>query len=246
MSTDDREADSFKIFGFEIEKKTSFTSLAAFLLSVWGVSQAAYYYLQGSDPHLVLPDRVMLFVDACHARSYGEIINLVAPITVINKAKSDYSTVLRDVRIGFALGKKYTYDSEAYVSIGSSTLNKQGVVGCDQNRHLGYFIEELESVPIEVIAGGQSYTHLMMFVPSIPPCPDGGSTCYRRNYLKATTALAQLKQLAGSGSKLDIDITIKFDEDSEQTKTCTVLINDDVVSGLTSNRMIDAFCLVDH
>ena len=246
MGEEDARSNTVKILGFEIEKKTSFTSLAAFLLSIWGVTQGIYYYWKGSELDLVLPDRVIVFLDACRAGAYGETVNFAVPITVVNSAPKDYSSVLGDIRLSFVLGKKsYSFDSESYVNVGTSTAEKSGVVECDapQEKKAGTFIEELGAVPAEVISGGTSYVRYVSFVPSLPVCDKGGDDCYRKNYLKASDGIPMMAELAQSTGRLSFDISIEYDDDESNKETCTIVVNNDVVEGLKKNRSIDGFCL---
>lgn len=237
-----KETGCVRILGFEIEKKTSITSLAAFVLSIWGVSQATFYYLQGSSLNLIQPERIIVFKDACHSGK-EEILNIVMPVTITNDAQKDYSSILRDIEIQYFLGKRYVYDSEAYVNYGSSTNEKYGVVGCDENKELIFYIEEMKSVPTEIVRGGDSYVEYMMFVPKIPPCKNGGEKCYRENYLSSSDGVSRLKELAWSRESLSFDVTIKYDDRKTQTKSCEVAVNPDVVRALENSRHIDVFCL---
>ena len=117
-----------------------------------------------------------MYVDGCRAKSFEETINFVVPVTFVNTAPRDYSSVLKDVRLSFTLGKDRIFDSESYVKVGTSDKDKSGVVECDAEaeRKAGTFIEETGAVPAEVIAGGTSYVRYMSFVPSIPVCDRGG------------------------------------------------------------------------
>jgi hypothetical protein len=165
------------------------------------------------------------------------------PITITNNSPKDYSSILRDIEIQFSLGSSYVYDTEAYVNYGSSTSDKYGLVGCDEDRELIFYIEEVRSVPTEVVRGGDSYVEYLLFVPKIPPCIDGGENCYRRNYLSSSEGVGRLKELAWSKSNISFDVKIKYDEKEEQTKTCNIAVNPDVVKALEKFRHIDVFCL---
>lgn len=242
MDTDTGSGDVINIFGFKIEKKASFTSLAAFVLAIWGVGQATYYYLQGSTPELVQPDRVIVFNDACHS-SKEDILNIVMPISIVNRSQKEYSSVLRDIEIRFNLGKEYVYDSEDYVTFGSARNGKIGLVGCDTDQNLIYFIESIKPVPLEIIRGGDAYVKTILFVPDIPRCIEGGEACYRQNYLSTKEGLSKLKELAKNNKILDLQVSIKYDKGKTQSKSCRIAVNSDVVNVLEKFRHFDVFCL---
>ena len=52
-----------------------------------------------------------------------------------------------------------------------------------------------------------------------------------------------LAELARTTARLSFDIVLHYDDGETDKETCTFVINDDVVNGLTINRSIDGFCL---
>ena len=245
MCSDDKDPPAFDFFGFQIERRTNFTSLAAFILSIWAVTQGLYYYLQGSDLHFVQPDRIILFQHNCLTTDRESYLAIVVPITLLNRAKSEYSSILQDVQIQFSLDKKYTYDSESYVNVGWSQPkdNKSGFVACNEDERLIWFIEDVQTVPIEIISGGESFAQHILFVPYEPTCEKGGEQCYRKNYAPLSTALEELDKWSYSTEPFTFLITIAYDDNQEDELYCKMTVNEDVIYSLKEVRYINVPCL---
>lgn len=238
-----RKDATLRILGLEIEKKTNFTSLAAFVLSIWGVSQATWFFLRGSNPELIQPDRVIIFEDNCYSSKWP-IYNFVIPISIINTAQEQFESVIRDIELRFSLDKPYVYDSEYYVNYGNATVKKYGVVDCDKdkNKDLDYFVEATSLVPIEVIRGGDAHVRNIQFVPAIPVCEKGGEDCYARNYLRVSSGLEEFKKRSMVNELILFEVIMRYDDGKHSSKKCALGLNQDIANALSEYHYVDTFC----
>lgn len=238
----DTEAD-FRVLGFRIERSASFTSLAAFLIAVWGIAYTSYGYLRGSLPELVQPERIVVFKDECD-HSQFPIANIVQRISVFNKSTKDYSSILHDVQISFRLGiRDYFFSSESYAQFGQATRSKKGKVGCStKNENLIWYVESKEFVNNELVAGSDLYSEEILFSPNIPSCPSGEMSCYSKNYIDYDRFVELIAEKSKKEGRINFKLSIKYDFNKRQNKNCTVLLNDSVINALKNFSHMDVYC----
>lgn len=230
-------------FGLEIEKKTSFTSLAAFILSVWGVAQSTYFFVQGPNLKLITPKEILIFRDVCYSFS-SEVIRVVIPATIVNTAPKGYVGVLNGIDLKFSVGKNLTFDATNYVELGGGGLGSSGVIGCDKDKDKNYLYsvnikDNYKSVALD---GGASMVENVLFTPSVPNCPKGGESCYKTNYIDGNFAIAELRKIANSGYVLNFNFELNFDDSILSTNNCKINVNEDVVNALDKFNFIFVTC----
>ena len=235
------ESKKIEIFGFAIEKSTSFTSLAAFILAIWGAGTATLGFLQGSNPSLLPLQRIMLVRDPCYTDK--PLVNIIVPIAIYNKSAPKYSSIISDIRISFSADRSYTYDSESYVTLGNATKEKVGKVGCPKElSNLIYFYEHESQVPTEVVKGGGALVKNVFFAPLIPKCTNGGRSCYTRNYLYYSEFVNWLRSGARKEKSLDFSVTAIYGNGTEETRHCTIPLNADVIGAILKHKHLNIFC----
>jgi hypothetical protein len=237
-----RKIECINLLGFRVEKTTNFTSMAALILSLVSVFQAAAYFFQSSELTLIQPDRVMLFEHKCHTSRYS-IPAIVLPVSVVNKTKLENKSVLRESVISFALDQTpYDYASEYYVATGRGNKSKSGLVGCNSDDKLLFFVEAMKREPIEIIAGGAAFGQSVMFLPHVPQCPKGGDDCYRKNYVSFVTLIEALDKLEKASGVFALKVRLRYDDRLSEAMTCSISVNQDVLLALRTKRHIDVAC----
>ncbi len=242
-NTADGGVNTFSILGFQIERKTSFTALAAFVLALWGAIVAISNFWIGPKPQLLQPDRIVAFKDQCDHTEFP-IVNFLMRLSIHNTAPKDYGAVLRDFRILFKVGDKtYHFTSEKYAIFGESTKDLMGKVGCvNQDKDLIFFVKPGRLVNTEIVDGGGLYSKELLFAPDIPPCPNGEGACYARNYLKYEDFVKEIGRLAVKNQIMSFSIQVLYGNETDQSKSCSVHTNDQLVRALTKFKHFDVFC----
>jgi hypothetical protein len=232
-----------KLLGLEIEPKTSFTSLAAFILSLWGVGQSTYFFFQGSSLKLIAPKEILIYRDICYSSS-SEIIRVVIPATIINNAPKGYVGVLNRIDLRFRIGRDLEFDATNFVDLGGGGLGSSGVIGCDKDKDKNYLysVGMKDNYKASAIDGGASIVENTLFTPTVPNCVEGGESCYKKNYIDGTYTIAELKKLASSGESLKFVFELNFDDNRISQNTCNININNDVVNALDKFNFIFVAC----
>lgn len=100
----EHDGDAWTAFGFSIERKTSFTSLAAFILSVLSLIYLVYDKLFGAE--IAFGIRSISVVE--HKESSSEpFVDLLLELYMVNTSDRSQKAVLRNVTIDVSIGKKH-------------------------------------------------------------------------------------------------------------------------------------------
>lgn len=239
--------DHFSIFGFKIEKATSFTSLAAFILAMWGATSATLSYIQGPKPELIQPEAIVAYKDHCEHQGFPTV-GFVVRVSVFNSAPKDYASVLHDFRIRFTGGapenKEFEFYAEKFATFGDSSPNKKGRVGCENADYKDaiYYVDAKNFTNEVLVEGSSLFSSELLFLPYVPPCKSGEMKCYTKNYLSYEKFIELVKNKSESTDPVSFSLHILHDLTKSQKKTCTINTNNAVVSALETYLHFDVNC----
>ncbi|MEP5730853.1 MAG: hypothetical protein ABJL67_15960 [Sulfitobacter sp.] len=239
----------FSILGFKIEKTTSFTSLAAFVLAIWAAAYTVVSFMQGPRLDLIQPEAIVAYKDYCEHQRHPTVA-FVVRVSVINSAPKDYASVLHDFRLRFndgsGDGKIYEFYAEKFAQFGDATDAKKGRVGCENEEYDDaiYYVETSSFTNDVLVEGSSLFSSELLFLPFVPPCENGQMSCYSQNYLEYEKFVELVKRNSQNVvSKLPFTIHILHDYSNSQQKGCSVHTNQSVVWALEEFMHFDVNCV---
>lgn len=218
METNSKPPPFIKIpwLGVEIEKRTDFLALTAFLLALLATLFQIYGYLRGPKVKLFPPEQVLFIADRYSDNLH--VIRINARMAYVNSGDPGQNATIRKERVRFTFGEK-TYEQtwQAF-----QTFDNVGT------KLIPYFRGEARPVPINA---GSSISHETYFAPHPIRCPVDNPKCKKwENLINLPDFLKGVAGLKPLELSFYADI---FDKKTEVAR-CKVDIDNDLLESLIS------------
>ncbi|MBT3534188.1 MAG: hypothetical protein HN478_09935 [Rhodospirillaceae bacterium] len=212
------------MLGFEIEKRTDFLALAAFIIALLGALYQVFGFLKGADVKLFSPPQVLMLSSA---NSAGEqVVQIHARMALVNSGEPGYHASVSSMNVRFQLGGK-TYEQNWQLF--QTYDNKQDVL-------VPHFVSDARPFPIKA---GSADSHETLFAPHPIRCRDRDEICNKwKNIIYFRDFLAAIEKL----HELAFTFTAEIFGESRVSITCVVDMDDDVRDNLIFNGWSAPIC----
>ena len=226
----DRRAGVLNVLGIQIERKTDILALSAFLLSAGGIATQAglflYVFWRGPVVEMFPPERILIRAHDLN-RLEDTWVRIGSRMAYTNSGSVGYNTVLRKEIIKLEIDGKiyrqswqsfetFDYVDDTLVSVKSEPAN-----------------------PIPVVAGS-ALAHDTYFFPFREFCRQNDQSCDEwRNYLKFFDFIEEARKI----DKIRFTLTAKMYGENDETTSCTILIDENVISQLEKRGWHAPSCL---
>lgn len=222
------------VFGlFEVERKTDFLALTAFLISILTLGYQIGIYFVGPSPRLVQPDGLTIM--RFEPRSGNSYISILAPVSIANTSNSPQPLLVRryTAKLSFA-DREFNWEWHRRVM-----STRPG----DQKLDL---IDDISVAPF-IVDTKNIDSNLFLFTPHNRPCKEGLSTeaCNVRN---GFVGLSEFNKIAVSmlrkrKNNVEVVFSAQLGDDAPETQvTCNFEFTDYALIRLRNNGYAQVLC----
>jgi hypothetical protein len=222
-------SSTWRLLGLQIDRKTEFIALAAFVLSIGGVLWQLINFARGAVVRLFPSDQITLASADKLERNYPgqpDLLMLIATLSYVNEGDTGRNAVIRREYIRFSLAGRAI--EQRWYEFGSSDIQNGKPT----------FKRESESRPFPVNAGS-AVSHETLFTAWEIDCDQVTSGCDpRKNFVTWDDFIKAIK------SKNEIVFSTASDVYSKGSveATCVVRLRDWEIKALEDERWLAAAC----
>jgi hypothetical protein len=212
------------VLGIEIERRTDFIALTAFVLALIGSLFQLYGFLKDFDVRLFPPELVTLIIDDIDQSRH--LVRIDARMAYVNLGQPGYNATISREAVHFKInGINY---SQVW-----QTFEQFGNLGYTLVRHY-----ESDAKPIPVLAGS-SVSHETYFMPNPIKCTKSNPDC---NKWKNAIYLSDFIKGTASDTTLTFSFMAEVYGGRPSTAQCIIEIDDDLRQNLVINGWASAPC----
>ncbi|MGE0502380.1 MAG: hypothetical protein AB7I79_16300 [Rhizobiaceae bacterium] len=213
--------EDWKLGPFTVERKSNFTALAAFFISLTTFLFVLNEHIRGSDIDVAPPRYMATFVFDCFPEDVGYgVMYFAVPIRMSNRSIGKYTIDIPNPKVRIhLLDRTYEYRYQRTVEIktwpGKLTGQycRKDVANAQENDFFvnGLGMNYLAAENFPLLEQGKSWERMVLLTPVyVEDCDDPG--CERKNYINGDgfTEALRANALSSKGS-FEIGIELEFD-----------------------------------
>ncbi len=203
--------------GLEIERRTDFLAMAAFILALMGTLYQVFGYFKGSEVKLFPPPQVLMISAANSAGD--QIIRMHARMAFVNSGEPGYHASISLMNVNFQFsGTRY----EQFWQLFQSYDN-------DKDTLVPHYVSDARPFPVNA---GSAVSHEILFAPHPIRCRNQSKDCDKwKNVIYSSKFFQGLEQI----DTLTFTFTAEVFGETQVSTTCIVDIDNDVRDNLVLN-----------
>ena len=237
---------SLNLFGLRIERQTDFVALAAFLLSLAGVSWQAAIQLRGPDVQFHPPDEIVLFANICEPNEQLRFLEAIAAMTYTNTGPPDFNDVVLDEKVHVSFPSHYnlskTQLSQGPVVVLSDNDLQSGEHSCDAGERRDYpklSIEHQPTTSIVTIGGGSAVSRSIHFYADASVCDSRWSNCEIQG---SPVYFEQLLSRLMPGHTIELEFHSRFLKEGYRVGRCSITFGQPMIDRLSETYNLPTSC----
>jgi hypothetical protein len=214
----------FNIFRLEISRRTDILALAAFMISLGGITYQFYIFFEGADVKLFPPQKVSLSAYSLPNSAAGEIVVVNSAMSYVNRGRIGHNAIIKSESVTFKIGEE-EYEQK-WLNFESWDLKDSKL----ERKQKG------DAYPVPVNAGsGES--HSTSFSPVRMREANGNGRW--KNFLPWDDFLEEIK----GSNKIEFEFEAEIYDEPTVRVTCWIELDDHFRGHLARNRWGQTECI---
>ena len=223
--------EHFSLLGLLVSRKTDLIAIVALLLSLITIVGSFFFYIQNSVVDVFLPEQVQFLVDDCEQKEF-RYVGVILPVTIINTGK--YGDALMSEKLFMSIKSK-TMQLYPYRVV--KTKRQYRSQGYCNGRKTGEFrgtdISSIGTPMRAAVRAGSVISREILYIADSKKCGEKLDRC-----LPHPTDQYIGKEDMETGSKIVIQLRMKFLNDGVKNKACRVEMRKDSFSAFSNYETV--------